>query len=209
MFAEQQGLLSRRKPSHIDIAFQRRSFDDQRAALNLAQLAERQNEVDVNADGVAKLVYALTAQAEGDVEGGDVAPSFNLDLNDAKQREELIRIRGLIDSALGPGSHSLNGTVGLTNGVSKAPIAMNSLHTPRIPRTRPLNTPTIKTEPVAKRQYLDIAAGDTIEVRSESGLEPPTLLNGSVDDREAQSAPGSPRRETRRATRRSAIGSHK
>lgn len=209
MLVEQQGVLKRRKLSHFDPAFQRRSFNDQRAALSLAQLAERHKELDVNGDGVAQLVYALIAQAEGEVDGGDVPPDFNIDLNNPKQRENLIKVRRLIDMALANGEHPLrivrappNGVTAPAVQVPEAPARLTPASFPRASSVQPTG--------INKQQQLDVADSDAIEVRSEGGLGTRTRLSSGLDDRDVVSIPGSrpsSRRETRRTSnRRSAFG---
>lgn len=213
MLAEQQGLLQRPRASRLDTAFQRRSFNDQRAALNLAQFAERQNELDVNADGVAQLVYALTAQAEGELDGGDVAPSFDLDVNDRKQREQLIKVRHLIDMALANGQNPVRVSRGRANGYVPSPTT--AAHLPEaVARLTPASFPrasSMQPTRTTKRLHADVADSDAFEVRSEGGFEPRVRLNGGLDERDAVSAPGSrpsSRRETRRTSnRKSAFGS--
>ena|ERR1700761_8737468 len=198
---QQQFQVKRRKTSHLDPAFQRRSFNDQRAALSLAELAARQEEIGANADGVAQLTYALIAQADGDQINDAATPTFNLDPTNAAQREEMLKVRRLIDSFLASAAAA-------APRIPSAPQVSQARPAPRTPDQAPSapKSPAPDRQP-AKRQHLDVATSDAIEVRSEGGFER-TRLSGGLDEREAHSAPSSrpsSRRETRKSSRRSAI----
>lgn len=210
MLSEQANLSKRRKITHLDPAFERHSFNERRAALSLAQLAERQEEVDVSANGVAKLIYALHAQADSDHLSDDTAPLFNIDPSDRSQRDELLKVRRLIDIALANGKTAIPISEAMVNGVSTPkPLVddepLRFLDGPCRP-----STVTASSQQVArpsKPRHLNIPMSDEIEVRSDGGFEPRSRLSGVSDEREAQSAPNSrpsSRRETRRASRRSA-----
>lgn len=185
-------------------AFQEHSFNDQQAALTLTQFARRQNEIDVDADNVTKLVYALTAEADGPLRNGAAGASeaiFNAMGTNAlgsSEREQLINVRKLIDMYLG----STNGAE--TNSASSSqvqpPIQQQSSPAPSAPSS------------FSQLKHLDVPKSKPMDVRSDGGFESHRLsLDSAKDERGAQSAPSS-RSSSRRATRssrRSTMGTGK
>ena len=182
-------------------AFQNHSFIDQRAALNLAQFSKRQDEIDVDADSLTKLVYALTAEAEGALRDGTGASeavynALGTNILGASEREQLLNVRKLIDLYLG------------STDASASTSTPPSLQVQKPTEDDPSPAPNGMIEQL---KHL-AAASKPVDVRSEGGFESTRLsLDSAKDERGAVSAPSSrpSSRRERRTTRRSGLGAAK
>ncbi len=117
-------------------SFEERSFEEQRAALNLAQFALRQNEIDVDADGITKLIHALTAEAaSGRIVNGPgsaveaIHNALGSSLVGASERHQLLAVRRLIDLYLGASPATSVAAV-LSSPVPAAPTITTAATTP-------------------------------------------------------------------------------